>query len=83
MATKRTARGKVASDANAKALHRWGQDYNAFHTLIERLTTRGQTVADPFMGSGTTLLAAHALGRHTVGADTDPDAVATSRERLT
>ena len=71
------------SDANAKALHRWGQDYNAFHTLIERLTTRGQTVADPFMGSGTTLLAAHALGRHTVGADTDPDAVATSRERLT
>ncbi|HET9968528.1 MAG TPA: DNA methyltransferase [Streptosporangiaceae bacterium] len=69
-------------DAAAKSLHRWGQDYAAFHTIIERLTERGQTVADPFMGSGTTLLAAHALGRHAIGADADPAAVATARERL-
>jgi 16S rRNA G966 N2-methylase RsmD len=69
-------------DAAAKSLHRWGQDYAAFHTIIERLTERGQTVADPFMGSGTTLLAAHALGRHAIGADVDPAAVATARERL-
>jgi hypothetical protein len=70
------------SDANAKALHRWGQDYSAFHTLIERLTERGQTVADPFMGAGTTLLAAHALGRHVIGCDVDAEAVRTSRERV-
>lgn len=70
------------SDADAKSHHKWGQDYAAFHTLIERLTTRGQTVADPFMGSGTTLLAAHALGRHVIGADIDPASVATSRERV-
>lgn len=70
------------TDAGAKSLHKWGQDYSAFHTLIERLTSRGQTVADPFMGSGTTLLAAHALGRHAVGADIDSEAVATARERL-
>jgi hypothetical protein len=70
------------SDAGAKSLHKWGQDYSAFHTLIERLTSRGQTVADPFMGSGTTLLAAHALGRHVVGADIDPEAFQTARERL-
>jgi 16S rRNA G966 N2-methylase RsmD len=69
-------------DAAAKSNHKWGQDYDAFHTIIERLTTRGQTVADPFMGSGTTLLAAHALGRHAVGCDIDPAAVATARERL-
>jgi len=69
-------------DADAKSNHKWGQDYNAFHTIVERLTSRGQTVVDPFMGSGTTLLAAHALGRHTIGCDTDPDAVATSRERV-
>jgi hypothetical protein len=49
------------TDAGAKSNHKWGQDYGAFHTIVERLTTRGQTVADPFMGSGTTLLAAHAL----------------------
>lgn len=70
------------SDADAKGHHKWGQDYSAFHTLIERLTTRGQTVVDPFMGSGTTLLAAHALGRHAIGADIEAESVATARERL-
>ena len=70
------------SDANAKSLHKWGQDYGAFHTIIERLTTRGQTVVDPFMGSGTTLLAARALGRHTIGCDTEPEHVAVACERV-
>lgn len=70
-------------DLAAKANHRWGQDYGAFHTIVERLTERGQTVVDPFMGSGTTLLAAHALGRHAIGCDMDDTAVAKARERLT
>lgn len=69
-------------NADAKNNHRWGQDYNAFHTLIERLTQPGQTVADPFAGSGTTLLAAKALGRHAVGCDTDPESVRTAQERV-
>jgi 16S rRNA G966 N2-methylase RsmD len=69
-------------DAAAKSLHFWGQDYGAFHVIVERLTSRGQTVCDPFMGSGTTLLAAKALGRHAVGADVDAAHVATARKRL-
>jgi hypothetical protein len=74
-----TSQGK---DADAKNNHKWGQDYNAFHTLIERLTSRGQTVVDPFMGAGTTLLAAHALGRNAIGCDIDSGHVARSEERL-
>lgn len=70
------------SDAAAKSMHHWGQDYGAFHTIVERLTSRGQTVVDPFMGSGTTLLAAYALGRHAIGCDIDAAHVATARERL-
>lgn len=72
----------TGTDANAKSLHRWGQDYGAFHEIVERFTKPGHTVLDPFMGSGTTLLAAHALGRHAIGCDIDQAAVATARERL-
>ena len=71
-----------AGDAGAKDLHKWGQDFGAFGEIVRRLTAPGQTVADPFMGAGTTLLAAVAQGRHAVGADVDPAAVATARERL-
>lgn len=70
------------ADGSAKAMHKWGQDYAAFAAIIDRLTRPGQTVADPFAGSGTTLLAAVAAGRHAIGADTDPAAVAAARARL-
>jgi hypothetical protein len=70
------------TDADAKNNHKWGQDYGAFHTIVERLTQRGQTVVDPFMGAGTTLLAAHALGRNAIGCDIDQAHVERTRERL-
>lgn len=70
------------ADADAKNNHKWGQDYSAFHTIVERLTSTGQTVVDPFMGSGTTLLAAFCQGRHAIGCDVDADAVGTARARL-
>ena len=43
--------------------------------MIERIilmsTNKGDTVLDPYMGSGTTLLAADKLGRNSVGIDID------------
>jgi len=72
----------IRSSGDDKRLHKWGQNFDAFTTIIERLTEPGQTVVDPFMGGGTTLLAAHALGRHAIGCDLDPEAVASARERF-
>lgn len=74
-------RAENANDT-AKANHKWGQDFNAFCDLVERLTNKGDTIVDPFCGAGTTLLAAYSKGRHSIGADIDPQSVATSRQRI-
>ena len=49
--------------------------------LIDLYTYRGDLVLDPFMGSGTTAVAALRTGRHFVGFDTDPGYVAAARAR--
>lgn len=41
--------------------------------LIELFTKTGDTVIDPFLGSGTTLFAAEATGRCCVGGELDPE----------
>lgn len=43
--------------------------------LLETYSRPGQTVLDPFVGSGTLLVEARVLGRSAVGADVDPVAV--------
>ena len=54
--------------------------------LLERIisasSNEGDLVFDPFMGSGTTLVAAKRLGRRYAGCDISQDAVNVTRERL-
>jgi DNA modification methylase len=50
--------------------------------LIQLYTYRGDLVLDPFVGSGSTAVAALRTGRHYVGYDTDADYVAAADERL-
>ena len=50
--------------------------------LIDLYTYRGDLVLDPFMGSGSTAVAAVRTERHFVGFDTDPDYVALAERRV-
>ena len=50
--------------------------------LIHLYTYEDDVVLDPFMGSGTTAVAAVRTGRHYLGYDTDPDYVARAEARI-
>lgn len=54
-------------------------------TLLEALlrnsTQRGDVVFDPFLGSGSTLIASERLGRRCIGIDVDPIYVQVAIER--
>lgn len=50
--------------------------------LIELYTYEGDAVLDPFMGSGSTAVAAVRTHRHYIGFETDPSYIARSKERV-
>ncbi|MEF3309605.1 DNA methyltransferase [Paenibacillus sp. GYB004] len=52
-------------------------------TAIELLTIPGDTVLDPYMGSGTTLIESTLLSRKSVGVDLNPLAVLISKTKVT
>jgi DNA modification methylase len=68
--------------------HRFGADYHGMfvpqvaYQLLRRFTGMGEWVLDPFAGAGTTLVEARRLGRHAVGIDLNPSAVALTRRAL-
>src|SRR5437588_10784079 len=50
--------------------------------FIKLFTQPGDVVLDPFMGSGTTAVAAKQLGRQSIGIEIDPAYVQITRERV-
>ena len=68
----------------------FGQELNNTHPapfpvdLIYRIiqSTNAQIILDPFMGSGTTAIAAKKLKRNFIGIELSPDYVKMSEERL-
>jgi site-specific DNA-methyltransferase (adenine-specific) len=63
-------------------LHPTQKPVQSLKPLIAAFTRPGDIVLDPFSGSGSTLVAAHELGRHFIGIDLDPDHHLTARRRL-
>ena len=66
----------------AKDLHPWQQALEPFSRLVEHCSAPGELVCDPFLGSGTTGVAALRAGRCFVGCDVDPRSVADAVGRL-
>lgn len=51
--------------------------------LVRMFSFVGDTVLDPFLGTGTTTLAAASCGRNSIGYELDPDYLAFARKRIT
>lgn len=71
---------------NPKAKERTGyptqKPIELLEKIIEISTDKGDTVLDPFCGSGTTLVSAKLQGRKFIGIDINPEAVSLAKKRL-
>ncbi|KKN05227.1 hypothetical protein LCGC14_1089440 [marine sediment metagenome] len=74
----------VKSDVNDndKRFHEWGQSESGMASLIEKFTEPDDLVFDPFLGGGTTAVAALARGRKFIGSDKEQDSIDTTLRRL-
>ena len=72
----------VRSPDADKEHHEWGQSPEGFMQLVRAFSEPGETVCDPFLGAGTTAVAALSEARRFVGCDIDEVAIAKTRERL-
>lgn len=65
-----------------KQYHDWGQDASEAMYWIEKLTTPGQLICDPFVGGGAIPLACAMTKRRWIGSDIDESSIGQSRMRL-
>ena len=72
----------VTSDANDKRYHEWGQSVSGLSALVGRFTDPGDLVLDPFVGGGSTAVAAVGTGRLFIGSDVDEACVKQTAARL-
>lgn len=52
------------------------------YRLVRMFSFTGDTVLDPFIGTGTTMMAAMKAGRHSIGVEIDPDYLTLAEKRL-
>lgn len=78
----RMFRDEIASEEPDKGFHEWGQSVDGFERLVTSFSEPGETICDPFLGGGTTAIAALSQARRFVGCDVDAVAVQTTAGRL-
>jgi len=65
-----------------KEFHEWGQGVDGYEWQVENFTQPNDIICDPFLGGGTTAIAALKHGRRFVGFDVDAESVSISKGRL-
>ncbi len=73
---------KSAPNDNDKNHHHWGQSVSGMNDLLDRFALPGQIICDPFLGGGTTALAARKQNCRFIGFDIDEKCLTTTRERI-
>lgn len=66
----------------SKNFHAWEQDVKESRYLVQHYSRPGDTVLDPFLGSGTTGVASLQAGREFVGVELDPETFAIAKTRI-
>ncbi len=74
--------GERARDAEGRKAHPTQKPEALLHRVLVATTAEGDTVLDPFLGSGTTAAVAKRLGRRCIGIEREPRYAALARERI-
>jgi site-specific DNA-methyltransferase (adenine-specific) len=78
----RASNSFYATEAAEKNGHPCPKPIGQWSRLLKRVTRDGEKILDPFMGSGTTLVACQRLGRQGTGIEIDPGYFQTACERV-
>lgn len=62
--------------------HKWGQSLPLFEELVEQFSYANETICDPFLGGGTTGIAALNLKRKFIGIEVDKTVFTSTSERI-
>jgi len=73
-------RAQIAKDINTD--HPSQKPIQLLRTLVERYTKKGDTILDPFMGSGTTGVACVQTGRNFIGIEIEPKYFEIAQKRI-
>lgn len=72
----------VRGGGKNKDLHEWQDSPAAFIRWISAMTSPGDTVVDPFTGSGTVPAVCKMMGRHFMAFEIDPEKAEIARQRV-
>lgn len=67
---------------NAKRFHKWGQSIVECDYILEQMTETNDTLVEPFMGSGTTIISGIKKGLSVIGAEIEQKSYQTTQKRV-